>query len=252
MILEVDCGNSLIKWRVVAAGTIAPVAGGITVDGRNLLESLAAAEIQELGFIRLASVRSEQETAELAAALRSMYFVGVSVAQAARQLGGVKSGYRAFSRLGVDRWLAIVGAHAASASACLVLDLGTAITSDFVSNDGQHLGGYIAPGLILMREQLLAHTSRIRFKQGSQPALLDIGIPGRSTAEAVERGCLHMLRGFVESQLQMAKGYWGSEFDVFLTGGDAGLASELVPFGRYEPDLIFAGLALACPDPRGS
>ena len=74
-------------------------------------------------------------------------------------------------------------------------------------------------------------------------------LPGRSTIEAVERGCLLMLRGFVQTQLELARDYWGRDFDVFLTGGDASLVSNMLPGARVMPDLVFVGLALACPIP---
>ena len=45
--------------------------------------------------------------------------------------------------------------------------------------------------------------------------------PGRSTAEAVERGCVLMLRGFVAERLQQAQARFPEGFEVFLTGGDA-------------------------------
>jgi type III pantothenate kinase len=71
--------------------------------------------------------------------------------------------------------------------------------------------------------------------------------PGRSTVEAVERGCVHMLQGFVGSQLAHATSLWGNDFVVLLTGGDAPLVQEAAPSARVVPDLVFVGLALACP-----
>jgi len=56
-----------------------------------------------------------------------------------------------------------------------------------------------------------------------------------------------MLRGFVMTQLELARSYWGEDFVVFLTGGDASLVSEVVPRARVVPDLVFVGLAMACP-----
>jgi len=67
------------------------------------------------------------------------------------------------------------------------------------------------------------------------------------TVEAVERGCSLMLRGFVLTQLELARSYWGEEFSVFLTGGDAELVAGIVPEAKVIPDLVFVGLAMACP-----
>jgi type III pantothenate kinase len=128
-----------------------------------------------------------------------------------------------------------------------VLDLGTAVTSDFVDAHGEHLGGFICPGVPLMLSQLRTHTRRIRYDhQVAEDALRHL-VPGRSTAEAVERGCSLMLQGFVRTQLDLAHAYWGKDFTVFLTGGDASLVEVLVPEARIVPDLVFIGLAIACP-----
>jgi type III pantothenate kinase len=56
-----------------------------------------------------------------------------------------------------------------------------------------------------------------------------------------------MLQGFVLTQLELARSYWGDDFVVFLTGGDAVLVSGIVPEARVVSDLVFVGLAMACP-----
>ncbi len=39
----------------------------------------------------------------------------------------------------------------------------------------------------------------------------------------------------------------GEDFEVFLTGGDAFLVEDMIPGARVMPDLVFIGLAIACP-----
>ena len=141
----------------------------------------------------------------------------------------------------------MVGAYQLSGKAALVIDLGTAVTSDFVGADGGHQGGFICPGMPLMRTQLRTHTRRTRYDSDEAAKALEGLVPGRATAEAVERGCLLMLRGFVSGQVAMAEELLGSDFDVFLTGGDAPLVMDVIPGARVVPDLVFIGLAIACP-----
>ncbi|MBB3102546.1 pantothenate kinase [Azomonas macrocytogenes] len=245
MMLELDCGNSLIKWRLIEHDGSVRQAGS-TESATQLvtdLQGLAPA----LRDCRLVSVRTEQETAALVATLRELFAIEPRCAQPARELAGVRNGYGDYHKLGLDRWLALVGAYHLQHRACLVLDLGTAITADFVTHDGTHLGGYICPGMPLMRKQLRIHTSRIRYDDTeAQMALHDFS-PGQCTAEAVERGCLLMLQGFAQAQQQLAQQYFGSDFEVFLTGGDAELVLPVLPGARTVPDLVFVGLALACP-----
>ncbi|MCD5985558.1 pantothenate kinase [Pseudomonas sp. CDFA 610] len=249
MILELDCGNSFIKWRVIGRSDAVVLAGGVVDSDSALLDSLQRLPDLTLSHCRLVSVRNAAETDALVSVLASVFGVRPVCALPVRELAGVVNGYEEFERLGLDRWLAFVGAYHGVQKACLVIDLGTAVTSDFVSSDGRHLGGFICPGMPLMRDQLRTHTRRIRYDDATaRRALIDL-VPGRSTAEAVERGCSLMIRGFALTQLEIARGYWGEDFAVFVTGGDASLIADVLPGGRIVPDLVFVGLALACPLP---
>lgn len=247
MILELDCGNSFIKWRVIHAGDATIVGGGIVDSDQALLAQVAALPGQRLSGCRMVSVRSEDETDVLCAHLEQSFGVRVQVAQPAQEMAGVRNGYDDYKRLGMDRWLAALGAYHLAKGACLVIDLGTAAKADFVAGDGQHLGGYICPGMPLMRSQLRTHTRRIRYDDASAERALSSLAPGHSTVEAVERGCVLMLQGFARTQIEQARALWGEAFSVFLTGGDAPLVQDSVPQARVIPDLVFVGLAMACP-----
>lgn len=249
MILELDCGNSFIKWRVIGRSDAVVLAGGVVDSDGALLDSLQRLPDLTLSHCRLVSVRNAAETDALVSVLASVFGVRPVCALPARELAGVVNGYEEFERLGLDRWLAFVGAYHGVQKACLVIDLGTAVTSDFVASDGRHLGGFICPGMPLMRDQLRTHTRRIRYDDATARRALTDLVPGRSTAEAVGRGCSLMIRGFALTQLEIARGHWGEEFAVFVTGGDASLIVDVLPGARIVPDLVFVGLALACPLP---
>ncbi len=247
MILELDCGNSFIKWRVIDSAQVATIAGGVVGSDEELISALPAVSGLALRNCRLVSVRSDEETRALTTRLQDAFGVVCVCAVPAAEMCGVRNGYSEFQRLGLDRWLAVLGAYHIARKACLVLDLGTAVTSDLVAENGEHLGGFICPGMPLMRNQLRTHTRRIRYDdEAAERALLDMA-PGRSTVEAVERGCLLMLRGFVQAQIELAAEHLGNDFEVFLTGGDALLVKSVSSRARVLPDLVFAGLAIACP-----
>lgn len=246
MILELDCGNTFIKWRLLGGDGATSTAGGVVESDQALIEAVRE-QCVCLRACRLVSVRSDEETAQLVALLGHAFAVECRCARPAVFLAGVRNGYEQYQRLGLDRWLAVVGAYQLSYKACLVIDLGTAVTSDFIGADGQHLGGYICPGVPLMRTELRTHTRRTRYDTGEVAQALEEVVPGRTTAEAVERGCLLMLRGFVSAQAAMAAELLGSDIQVFLTGGDAVLVRDVIPGARVVPDLVFIGLAIACP-----
>lgn len=246
MILELDCGNSFIKWRIIHGDTASVFAGGVVDSDQALVDAVKVLARHPVRC-RLVSVRSEEETTALSALLDEHFGLEVLVAQPAKEVGGVRNGYDDYQRLGLDRWLAVLGAYRLTKGACLVMDFGTAAKADFVCADGEHLGGFICPGMPLMRSQLRTHTRRIRYDDASAERALSSMAPGRSTVEAVERGCVHMLQGFVRSQLVHAQTLWGDDFTVLLTGGDALLVQEAAPGARVVPDLVFVGLAMACP-----
>lgn len=246
MILELDCGNTFIKWRVLGGSPSAVSAEGV-VDSDQALVQAVREQVLTLQACRLVSVRSDDETAQLIALLEQAFAVECHCARSALELAGVRNGYEEYQRLGLDRWLAVVGAYQLVGGASLVIDLGTAVTSDFVAADGEHLGGFICPGVPLMRTQLRTHTRRTRYDADEASRAMRGLMPGRATAEAVERGCLLMLQGFVSTQLAMAAELLGDSFAVFLTGGDAALVEGVIPAARVVPDLVFIGLAIACP-----
>lgn len=241
MILELDCGNTFIKWRLSD-----PLTGEATLvrSAENLRALLASLAGINIARVRLASVRSEQETGALILELGRQLNVEVLVARSGAELAGVVNGYQQPERLGVDRWLALVAAYNLRMGACVVIDLGTAVTVDFVDDAGRHQGGYICPGFGLMISQLIARASGVR----AEPSLCrNFGLqPGRNTQEALERGCLHMLRAYVESQVIHARQMLGEQAGAYVTGGDAELVADTAGVCHVR-DLVFQGLALACP-----
>ena len=246
MILEVDCGNSSVKWRVISGSEGLLVAQGMALQLVDLIRELADQNVQSISRCRLVSVRGDAETEEMVTLISAAFKVDVAKACAAAKTAGVANGYYDPQRLGLDRWLAVIAAYEMCQGACLVIALGTAITVDLVDHDGVHLGGYIVPGTALLRGQLLAHTRRIHYSPAEIEAALAANTPGKSTAEGVERGCLMMVRSYVASQIAFAGDQLGEDFTVLVTGGDAALVADL-PGVKCVSDLVFRGLAIACP-----
>jgi soluble P-type ATPase len=132
MILELDCGNTLIKWRLLNRDHSLAAAGGVVGSDEELLQAVQGMSVTLL-VCRLVSVRSDEETARLVRSLEQAFAIQCHCARPALELAGVRNGYEQYERLGLDRWLALVAAYRLSRAACLVLDLGTAVTADFVA-----------------------------------------------------------------------------------------------------------------------
>lgn len=234
MILELDIGNSRIKWRTLAGGL--PVARGQCQ--RATPEWPALLPREGIERLRVANVGGAEVAATLAAWARDRLGLEPEFAAAERACAGVSNGYTVPGRLGVDRWLALLAAWRELGGAALVVSAGTALTLDLLDDAGRHRGGYIVPGLGLMRQSLLSATSGVRL----EPAPAATLEPGHSTGEAVLQGCTAMAVALIERTRN------GTQLPVLVAGGDAGL---LVPWiaapVRRRPELVLDGLGIALP-----
>jgi type III pantothenate kinase len=101
-----------------------------------------------------------------------------------------------------------------------VVDAGTALTLDFVSEDGTHLGGYILPGLKTMVGALVGSTALISdYRDAAQQTSIS---PGRNTNEAVCRGALISLVGGIErAKKEVFQGKHEKSVLCVIGGGDS-------------------------------
>lgn len=147
--------------------------------------------------------------------------------------------YNSPQTLGLDRLAAAVGA--AALEGChgreiLVVDLGTAITYDRVSDDAEYCGGNIAPGIYMRLKSLNHYTARLPLVN---PKETDVPVWGHDTRSALLGGAV---RGVV-AEIEYYHSLCGKEAATVLTGGDAGMIAPLLSFPTLiEPDLVSKGL----------
>lgn len=235
MILELDVGNTFIKWRVI---------GGTLEQGRLLTADLHQASLpsvwrKKFFRVRVASVAGEELNRQLSAFLQELGQPEPVFAKTISFQAGVKNSYTEPERMGVDRWLVMLAAYDAAKGACCVVDCGSAITIDNVDFDGQHLGGYIIPGLRLMEKGLLDNTSKIIVDRSSRQ--FDAS-PGKNTSAAVGNGIDLMFTALVE---KVVADLGNKDAALFITGGDGELFRQLAGVGTFKPDLVLDGLSLA-------
>lgn len=227
-VLDIDMGNTRTKWRFGDATGHLPSPQLPRLDSKP-------------GRVRIATVLRNRDA--VAQTVGERFGLEAEFASTTTTLAGVRCGYRDPARLGVDRWLASVAAWQQTQGAVAVVGAGTAATVDFVDADGRHEGGYIAPGLGLMRSAL-NHTADVRPAYAAETAVS----PGNDTEGAVSSGTFVMLLGFVEAAVGAFAQRCSDRVDVVLTGGDAELLSaHLTVSARHEPHLVLDGLAIALP-----
>lgn len=144
---------------------------------------------------------------------------------------------------GVDRVLNVAAAYEQIGKPCVVVDAGTAITIDCCNDQGEFLGGAIAPGVSMMLDVLHERTAklpRVRpFAPPDEPF-------GRSTEQAILHGVYHGIRGMVKELVENYATELGAWPDLVATGGDAlALFKDWELVHAVAPDLTLYGIALA-------
>lgn len=104
MILELDCGNSFIKWRVIHVADAVIEGGGIVDSDQALVAEVAALASVRLTGCRIVSVRSEEETDALCALIAQAFAVQARVAHLS-----VKWQVCAMAMTTISVWVWIVG-----------------------------------------------------------------------------------------------------------------------------------------------
>jgi type III pantothenate kinase len=184
----------------------------------------------------------EARVRELVAARRG----ALSLVATEAERFGVRSAYPEPSRLGVDRWVAVIAAYRAARGAACVINVGTAVTFDAVDATGQHLGGLILPGAKLFATVLDRHTSDI-----GPTAPPTTGVPqgldllGRTTGAAVGNGAWLALAAALDRAAATVAQALGTRPAVYVSGGDAAsLCGWLETAVEVRADLVLEGLAL--------
>jgi type III pantothenate kinase len=244
MILLVDIGNTRVKWASWSAGGMttqraAEHAAWSVQDWQRELFAGAPA-----GRVLAASVAGPASKRALQAAAAASGVTEVDFVSSTASACGVTNAYPQPPLLGVDRWMALIGAWHQQRTACCVVDIGTAATVDTIDDSGRHLGGFIVPGPRLMSASLRAGTSDLSAHAAKSP---DGGghLFADNTRDAIERGCRVALAALVDRSLAELQRQAGPAAQLIVTGG---ASAEVLPYvvsaSLCLPDLVLRGLAV--------
>lgn len=235
-----DLGNTRIKWKLDSS---APAQGAFTYE--EMCPLLHQLRTESGGADSTAIVASVVKGSRYDAFVGALYAAGFNAVfrcVVTPFAAGVQCAYEDVSRLGIDRWLAVVAAWNQTQRPFVVVDLGTAATVDFVDEAGVHLGGYILPGLRLGVHALLKGTSDVRvdidtLKDGHF-------FPGRNTEEAVCHGAVFAMKALIETALARHLMRY-PQSKLLITGGDCNLVAPVLECHyQKDEDLVFAGMQL--------
>lgn len=225
MILALDIGNTRCKWAVNNAGEFVQ-GGAFFLDNADDLNALLISQLEEVGCsaasfadILVASVRGDQQNQGWAKEFKNISDAPVWFAKVDPLFNGFQVAYKTPSNLGVDRWLAMLAAKKQFDGALIVIDAGSAITVDYINEQGNHDGGLIVPGVSMMSRALFSETHAVKV---GQLAISKDWYPGDDTFPCVSNGVSAVLKGFLKEVRQQ------SCAKVLLTGGDALLLSAML------------------------
>jgi type III pantothenate kinase len=240
MKLLLDMGNSRLKWAVYEQGQMLV---GSSLPNPQISQSALFALWQDLpapSQIAVACVGKPRVLAEVQTATTALWPASpVMLAASQVQAFGVSNAYPQAEKLGVDRWLALLAAHRHYPGACTIVDCGTAITVDFLAADGLHQGGWICPGLALMKSALAQGTEQLPFADGDYQLQA-----ANNTEMAIANGVLAATVGLI-SQAACRPNLT----QLLLTGGDAEVIAAHLPLAyQLDANLVFKGLAITLGD----
>ncbi|MBI2868796.1 MAG: type III pantothenate kinase [Chloroflexi bacterium] len=158
---------------------------------------------------------------------------------------GIKTGVRIRMdnprEVGPDRIVHAAAAHHLYGGPVIVIDMGTATTFDTVSEEGDYIGGAIAPGLAISADSLFTRTSMLPRVELVRPRQAI----GTSTVTAIQSGIVFGYVGLVEGIVGRIQRELGVKARVIATGGYSGIiANETPVIDSVNPDLILIGLKL--------
>jgi type III pantothenate kinase len=284
-LLLLDAGNSRLKWALLrkpyrrrqefaARGVVELTALRGPAAWARLFKAAGNPDLIYACNVAGAAVERQIRAASRRAGLGAPHFAHSEISAA-----GVRNGYPEPWRLGVDRWVGLIGAHHEhpGKDLCLV-GLGTAMTIDLLNAKGRHMGGSIVPGPRLMIESLLEHTAGIRRRAGGWAAtpsfdlvfggvsrsLARPGLPGRrgrpakaaraalfarDTHAGLLAGARHACAALIEHAIREAREQLARPPRLILAGGAADAITPLL-HGRYwrQDDLVLRGLAVLAAD----
>ena len=242
--MAIDIGNTRLKWAQYAS----PQPGAtLLAHGAVFLEAMD--ELAERDWHGLATPTSMLGCIVAGEAVKrraeeqlELWDVAPRWVVSTAHACGVTNGYEHPNRLGVDRWVALIGAwHRVIAQGparpALVVMVGTAVTVDALDQSGRFLGGLILPGFGLMLRALEMGTAGLKAPTGEA-----VEFP-TNTSDALMSGGADALAGAVERMHRKLLRRTGAEPMLIMSGGAAVKLAPIseLPFETVDT-LIFEGL----------
>jgi len=242
MILLVDIGNSRVKWTTIKSKVMADSENfPRSKTGIKMALTKAWKNLEGITAVFVSNVAGEKPASQLTEWVEKNWQITPTFIHSEKKRFGVINAYDQPQLLGVDRWLAIAAGRQHAKNVTCVIDAGTAITVDIVTEKGVHQGGLILPGLSLIKQMLADNTNA--FSDLAEES--GFKFLATNTHSAVHAGTLYAVTATLDNLITDIQQNFTSEVRFLITGGDAEQLIELLPQALiHEPDLVLKGLAL--------
>jgi len=235
MLLVIDVGNTntvlgVYEGQVLRAHWRLSTNRGQTADEygiliRNLF-TLDAIQPSQIDAVMVASVVPPLNSVLEEMAVKYFHLKAVFLGPGTRT--GMAIHYDNPQEVGADRIADAVAAFEKYGGPCVVVDFGTAITFDAISEKGEYLGGVIAPGIGISSEALFQQAARLPRVEIREPNR----VIGTNTVGSMQSGLFYGAVGLVDGILDRLCAVLGEKTKVVATGGQAALVAAA---SKYQP-----------------
>ena len=232
-VLAIDAGNTRIKWGTHDGARWLTQASIETARAAQLHKAFDGAPAPDAIVISnvAGGALGEQIPRVLPAAPAALWI------QSGRAQCGVRSSYEDPAQLGSDRWAALIAARRLFGVACVVVNAGTALTVDALTEDGVFVGGVIVPGAELMRKALADNTDALKLQPG------EFKFFPNATRDAIMSGAVNATCGAIERVARFLEESGQAAPLCLLSGGGAALIEPHLNLAiKVVDNLVLEGL----------
>jgi type III pantothenate kinase len=242
MKLLLDIGNSSVNWAMEEAGQFITV-DAFSYDKNNFEQDLQdnLLILQKPSKVLVANVAGDDILNCLDGWVKKQWQGELWQSCVNVEFNGLKNSYTDTQQMGIDRWLAMVAAWEKYQSTLCIVGCGTALTIDSIDSQGNHLGGYIIPGIELMQQALISKTECINTIVDKDASLE----PANDTQAAINNGAFFAATAMIDRAVINLSNKSNSRPKCIISGGMAELISPLLdePF-EQETSLVLSGLLI--------
>lgn len=255
MILLLDIGNTRAKWGILDRGAL-----NVSEDTFPVMEISTGlgqflAGIEKPTAVFVSNVAGKEAGMEIEEWMKKNWHICPDFVVSRPEHSGIRNAYAKPDQLGVDRWLAMIGAFQYfpgsdnalknesfdNSNPLCIVDCGSAVTIDVLRGDGEHQGGLIIPGLGMMRDSLTQKLQTVVNEKIKD----SISLLARDTRSAISGGTLYTLVAAIDRITTDLRAEMKASLICIITGGDAKdllplLSSEYI----FRPNLVLEGLAI--------